>query len=445
MTNRSGTSRPGFNRRVGWRKLSDPTIYRSLHVAGILGCLLGFMLFAQFEAGRAGKTDASAVRMWAGTLAASVDNKLINASLLAEELEPEVEAVLDQGLDAKSRRQAAVELRAELALRDVAGILLEDANGGARTAFGDVPPLSPAWAQSENSSTRLLGLQRIEAVQGSYILYRPDMQGPAGDRAVLVFRAEQFMEILQQSGAPSFLLSEDGDLLVSSQGSGGQTTRDDLALFEAARQVLRASERRQKALSELGRRLNEAGSVYAEENTGAGLAHILVMRAEKGPIAALYAFRTDLLYLIGPSLIAILLVLSLIQNEWRRQDRLALERGNMSARARIAGEIMSAGIIDWSVREGGISYSEKWADIFGYASPPRHEEVFDWVERIHPEDREGVRAAYEELQSGTRQDLAHTIRVRSAAGNYLTIRERARVHEDAATSDKFVVMVQTPA
>lgn len=445
MTTQQARPTLAGGRRRSWRRLSDPVIYRTLHLAAILGCLLGVMLFAQFEAGRARTSDTASVTVWADTLSPGLEALFDQSELTARDLLPLIDRHQDASLDPEIRRSALGEINERMVESGLSGLILMGQAGQMVDAIGRTPAHIPPEQASELSNGERISLQRIDGPAGRFVIFRTRLTTTSGANLVLVLPLAHIHEILERATAPSVLLNRDGELIAAGRGVSSSVSPDDLELLELVRQVLAGTDDTARRLDQLDSMLSSQRSARAMTDISQGQAHVLVFRAYKGPMSAIYSFRSDLLYLAGPSLVGILLVLSLIQNEWRRQDRLDRDRGNMTARARIAGEIMSAGIIDWSVREGTLSYSEGWARMFGYEQSPQHEEVFDWVNRIHPDDRISARNHYEGLQDGTLGDLEHTIRVRKATGDYIHVRERARVHEDSANDERFVVLVQTEA
>lgn len=428
-----------------WRRLSDPAIYRTLHLAAIVGCFLGLLLFARHEAQRIAQLDAVETSVWAETLAPGVELKLEQGNLLARKMVPLVEDALGDDLTAQQRRNAKVHIDEEILRSSASGIAVIRQGGSVLGVFGELPTHGYIWPESEMSPGTNVELLRFTSGGQKYFAYLPNISVVGNAQLVIVYRADTFTNILDQAITPSILFNRDGELLTASGGVEKYAFGPDVDLLLDVIALSRSVTERDKKLSALQKLFAESGALHTDTTLIGGAAHIVTFRREKGPLATLWKFRGSLMLLLGPAILAVLLVLSLIQNEWRRQDKMDQDSGNMAARARIAGEIMSAGIIDWSINEGAVSYSEGWAHMFGYATPPQYEEVFDWIERIHPDDKLRIRSAYEDLQNGTVVDLAHTIRVRAVSGEYTRVHERGRVHIDAAGIDRHVILVQMPA
>ena len=102
-----------------------------------------------------------------------------------------------------------------------------------------------------------------------------------------------------------------------------------------------------------------------------------------------------------------------------------------SERADLLLRATNAGVIDWESRTGAVNYSIRYKEMLGYAAatdtakwPP----FFEWV---HPDDREGVRAVFENRlreRSVKNGVLTHTpweYRLRRADGEYIWVHAEA--------------------
>jgi hypothetical protein len=106
-------------------------------------------------------------------------------------------------------------------------------------------------------------------------------------------------------------------------------------------------------------------------------------------------------------------------------------------------DLLSAGVIDWSVADGGVDYSEGWADLFAQGVEPASEQIFDWIARIHPDDRLGAREAYQSMLDGHMTELVHRVRVRLSSGLWVQVAERGRAIAGIGGEVKRIVLVQT--
>ena len=136
------------------------------------------------------------------------------------------------------------------------------------------------------------------------------------------------------------------------------------------------------------------------------------------------------------------LLLYVIQTEWRKHDRRANLDEDIVARSEIAADIMGAGIIDWRVSDAVVSYSEGWHRLFSEGAPTEDEEIFDWIDKLHPQCRALARENYEALIEGRVFEIEHEIKVRRRDGEYTTIRERGRSRLNVYGAATRVVLVQ---
>lgn len=148
--------------------------------------------------------------------------------------------------------------------------------------------------------------------------------------------------------------------------------------------------------------------------------------------------------LVGPALLGIILLISIIQNEWRKADRRSNNASNAVARAQVASDLLQAGIVDWSTTDSSVVYSRGWRDLFGYADGVTGEQVYDWIARLHPDDRAKARLRYQRLMDGDATTADHTLRVLCADGSFTQVRERAAVRKDETGAVLRVILVQTP-
>jgi hypothetical protein len=137
------------------------------------------------------------------------------------------------------------------------------------------------------------------------------------------------------------------------------------------------------------------------------------------------------------------LAISVIQNEWQRHDRNVRDADLMAARADVTCDLLAAGVIDWSVADGRVVYSEGWADLFSQGNEPVSEEIFDWVARIHPDDRASASRSYQAMLDGRETELVHRMRVRMSSGLWVQVVERGRAIAGIDGRAKRIVLVQT--
>ena len=435
---------PLENRGVpgGWRRLSDPVIYRTLHLAAIVGCLLGLLLFAKFEAGRNLAMERQQTTVWARTISARTEAILLQGGVLAEQAAGLLSGALESDTPASQQREIARRMSELLDDGPASGLVVLGETGNVLRAYGFLPAVGYVWPKSEALPDRDMDLLLIDAGNGKFLASMSNTRVGNTARIVIVYPSDVFSSRMKDAVMPSLLLNRDGDLLTASAGAPAYAGKAELNILLGILQ--RAARRAGGERAAIDDAFRDGAVVAATSIVGNGEAQAITFRVHSGAFGTLWASRTRLALLMGPALLATLLALSLIQNEWRRQDKGDDNSENMAARARIAADIVSAGIVDWSVDEGSVDYSDGWAALLGYENIPQHEEIFDWIERIHPDDRFAARSAYEDLQQGNVTDLTHEIRVRTTDRSYIRIRERARMHQDSS-GFRHIVLVQLAA
>ncbi len=96
---------------------------------------------------------------------------------------------------------------------------------------------------------------------------------------------------------------------------------------------------------------------------------------------------------------------------------------------RLATQAGGVGIVRFEVTSGLVSCSENFARIFGLAPGTTEATSGELLERVHPEDRDRVRRAWDAaLVEGTPYELEH--RVIRADGDIRWVAEKGRVHRD---------------
>jgi PAS domain S-box-containing protein len=90
------------------------------------------------------------------------------------------------------------------------------------------------------------------------------------------------------------------------------------------------------------------------------------------------------------------------------------------------------GLWDWDVTTGVVWYSPRWKAMLGYADAEIGDAPGEWLDRVHPEDREELAAAIAAQLGGSRAPLEAEHRIRTADGGHRWVRCRAlTVHDDA--------------
>ena len=120
--------------------------------------------------------------------------------------------------------------------------------------------------------------------------------------------------------------------------------------------------------------------------------------------------------------------------EIRRAER---ERDELAHRMQMVASSIGMGVWEWLPQTGQTVWSEQMFALLGHDKPQRPR---NWLELVHPEDREQVyRALVAVLKDG--DSVQMEFRVLSAAGTELWLANRARIQRDAAGRAMHVVGV----
>jgi len=100
------------------------------------------------------------------------------------------------------------------------------------------------------------------------------------------------------------------------------------------------------------------------------------------------------------------------------------------------------GVWLWNIATGTVEYSKRWRDLLGIEKEELHT-IDDWLVRVHPDDKEKLRAALREHLQGLRPYLREDYRIRHADGTYRWMWCRGRCHRDDNGRATFMAGTQT--
>ncbi|MGV8977457.1 MAG: substrate-binding domain-containing protein [Cellulomonas sp.] len=134
-----------------------------------------------------------------------------------------------------------------------------------------------------------------------------------------------------------------------------------------------------------------------------------------------------------------------------REQRLALEQAAFRERAladtvraseeryALASQAAQDGTWDWDVSAGTVYYSPRWKQTLGYDEADVGSSPSEWLERVHPDDRDELSAAIAAQLGGARSPLELEHRVRTSSGEYRWMMCRAvTVVDDAGCPARLV-------
>ena len=121
-------------------------------------------------------------------------------------------------------------------------------------------------------------------------------------------------------------------------------------------------------------------------------------------------------------------VLGLAQDVTERK-KAAEALAESEERLRLAAEAGRVGVVEWDLLADESRCSDVLIEIFGYPPDKRNPSYADFLERVHPEDRERVRHALDaSIAAGAPHELE--FRIVRPDGEVRQVRSRGRVHRD---------------
>lgn len=430
---------------------SDPFLMRAVQAAALIGCILGMLIYSlqvvreDTQASRSALTEAAAI----GQVAAEADLARLDAAAL--EAAPLIATALAEGALPAAQRELKADVSRILARTPVMAIIVFGPGGEAVSVFGQLPAdvagaIGPR-PSSRRAGNELLGLELVPVSKDRAAYYRA-LQMPEGQpvQAALVLRKDAFQSALQIGAAAgngwrAALLNRDDQTVLTAAGQRQVFDQADEGLVTSALgwRPLHADES-----SAAGRVTGQQSGTFVETRAVAGgMLQIAYVGEAPSVLSVLAGRRYQFLALFGASILAVLLAISLVQNEWQRHDRHVRDADLIAARADITCDLLAAGVIDWSVADGVVDYSEGWADMFSQGDEPASEEIFDWIARIHPDDQVAARQAYQAMLEGTQSELVHRMRIRMSSGLWVQVVERGRAIAGTDGRVKRIVLVQT--
>ena len=131
------------------------------------------------------------------------------------------------------------------------------------------------------------------------------------------------------------------------------------------------------------------------------------------------------LYLLYAVVLAVLTVVGM-GSRMRVEEKLQASRERFALAAHGAND----GLWDWNVLRGVVFYSTRWKALLGLEPDEVGGSIGEWLERVHPEDRERVEAALTELEQSTDTHFEVEYRARHADGSYRMMIARGVVLRD---------------
>jgi diguanylate cyclase (GGDEF)-like protein/PAS domain S-box-containing protein len=95
----------------------------------------------------------------------------------------------------------------------------------------------------------------------------------------------------------------------------------------------------------------------------------------------------------------------------------SLERSEQ--RYALAVRASSDGLWDWDLASGRVYYSDRWKEMLGFANGAIGDGPAEWLDRVHPEDRQSLLGELSDLEEGKKDKALVEHRVRTRDGSYI--------------------------
>jgi PAS domain S-box-containing protein len=128
-----------------------------------------------------------------------------------------------------------------------------------------------------------------------------------------------------------------------------------------------------------------------------------------------------------------------LEQAYQRERELADTVRASEERYALVARATDDGLWDWDVSAGTVYYSPRWKSMLGYAETEIGSTPADWLERVHPDDRQELAAAVAAQLGGARTPLEVQHRIRTRAGGYRWVLCRALAVTDPAGSPSRLV------
>lgn len=90
------------------------------------------------------------------------------------------------------------------------------------------------------------------------------------------------------------------------------------------------------------------------------------------------------------------------------------------------------GVWDWDIANHSVLYSKRWKQMLGYQEDEIEEDLDEWRNRVHPDDREGMLRNLNAVLENTNQLYADEFRMRCKDGDYIWMLARGMVFDKNA-------------
>jgi diguanylate cyclase (GGDEF)-like protein/PAS domain S-box-containing protein len=107
-----------------------------------------------------------------------------------------------------------------------------------------------------------------------------------------------------------------------------------------------------------------------------------------------------------------------LARSYEREKEMAQAVRESEERYALAAQAANDGLWDWDLARGTIYYSSRWKEMLGYSGTEIGDQPEEWLERVHPDDRDTLLSALCGLKKGELPSLVNEHRVRAGDGHY---------------------------
>lgn len=432
------------------RDLSSPVLIISLYAMAFITCFIGLAFFVYLTGQKITKDFEHDLRSAAQIGSLKVDNLLANLTVTTLELSPILSSFIKSPPSPEVQREARRSVYQHLESTQIKAVMLTDENGKIlfQLTLGDTNTVSSSEVSRTTpplqKSAELLSdrLSIVRALNGDTLVF----QRPIALRTkTLIFVLEDKVldnllipqSIMASEIDTGYLIDRDQNIISTYGYAGASSKRLNYSANDAS--MLPIHETHTNTLA------TRNNTPFLSIESGISAYDLRVVYTSK-PISSWFVLKKaglEILTFIGPGILGLLLVISLIQNEWQKRDRRRNDSADVLARAEIASDMLEAGIIDWKIKDASVVYSQGWHNLYQYDSKMRKDDIFDQIDRVHPDDIQRVRTDYQAMLDGETHSLDHSLRIRNSNGEFLNIHEKCVVRHDHQGAPKHIIIVQS--
>jgi len=145
------------------------------------------------------------------------------------------------------------------------------------------------------------------------------------------------------------------------------------------------------------------------------------------------------LFAAGTIITVLIVAVLLVRREVSHRTRAEEAYRRSEERFKLAMRGATDGLWDWNVRTGEVYYSQRWASMLGYDVDELEPTIETFLDLIHPDDLERVRANEYDYLSGSIDQYQIEFRMRHREGKHVDVYSRAfLVRDDRGTPVRIV-------